>query len=206
MIKTAGANVSPAEVEAAILEVSGLVAHVVGIDDPERGQVVAALIRAPEGSVDLDDLRARLRRVGSPPTRCRSGCSSFPDEAVPMMSSGKLDLRALGRCSVQPEPETIPALLARRRTTTGARCRGHARRSGDLRRSSMQRAQPLAASFVADGVVKGDRLGLLAPNGTEWAVVAFAAMRIGAVLVPLSTLLRPPELLAQLTTASCRTS
>ena len=33
MIKTAGANVSPREVEAAILDVTGLAAHVVGIDD-----------------------------------------------------------------------------------------------------------------------------------------------------------------------------
>ena len=66
----------------------------------------------------------------------------------------------------------------------------------------MPPARSLAGRFVAEGVVKGDRLGLLAPNGTEWAAVALAAMRIGAVLVPLSTLLRPPELLAQLTTAS----
>ena len=59
MIKTAGANVSPREVEAAILEVSGLVAHVVGVDDEARGQLVGALVRAPEGSVDVDELRAR---------------------------------------------------------------------------------------------------------------------------------------------------
>jgi len=73
MIKTAGANVSPREVEAAILEVAGLVAHVVGIDDPARGQTVAALVRAPEGvaaaEVDLEDLRARLRARLSA-TRC----------------------------------------------------------------------------------------------------------------------------------------
>ena len=36
------------------------------------------------------------------------------------------------------------------------------------------------------------------PNGVEWAVIAIALARIGAVLVPLSTLLRPPELEAQL--------
>jgi acyl-CoA synthetase (AMP-forming)/AMP-acid ligase II len=60
----------------------------------------------------------------------------------------------------------------------------------------------LAARFVGDGVVKGDRVALLAPNGIEWAVTAFAVLRVGAVLVPLSTLLRPPELLAQLTTAA----
>ena len=50
--------------------------------------------------------------------------------------------------------------------------------------------------------MKGDRVALLAPNGIDWAVAAFAVMRIGAVLVPLSTLLRPPELLAQLQVAS----
>jgi acyl-CoA synthetase (AMP-forming)/AMP-acid ligase II len=40
--------------------------------------------------------------------------------------------------------------------------------------------------------------GLLMPNGIEWATVALAVMRVGAVPVPVSTLLRPPELLAQL--------
>ncbi|MGB6206097.1 class I adenylate-forming enzyme family protein, partial [Mycobacterium sp.] len=42
MIKTAGANVSPTEVEQAIAKVTGgVVAHVVGIPDAERGQIVA---------------------------------------------------------------------------------------------------------------------------------------------------------------------
>ena len=63
MIKTAGANVSPREVEAAIADVTGLVAHVVGIDDPERGQLVAAAVRVPRGQEppDADELRAALR-------------------------------------------------------------------------------------------------------------------------------------------------
>ena len=94
MIKTAGANVSPREVEAAILEASGLVAHVVGVDDAERGQLVAALVRAPEGSVDLDALRGQLRRLLSA-YKVPKRMLVVPDEAVPMMSSGKLDLRAL---------------------------------------------------------------------------------------------------------------
>ncbi len=94
MIKTAGANVSPREVERAILEVSGLAAHVVGVDDETRGQVVAALVRAPEGSVDVDDLRTRLRVVLSAYKVPRL-VVVVPDEQVPMMSSGKLDLRAL---------------------------------------------------------------------------------------------------------------
>jgi acyl-CoA synthetase (AMP-forming)/AMP-acid ligase II len=56
----------------------------------------------------------------------------------------------------------------------------------------------LASRFVAAGMGKGARVGLMAPNGIEWAVIACAAARVGAVLVPLSTLLRPPELEAQL--------
>jgi acyl-CoA synthetase (AMP-forming)/AMP-acid ligase II len=94
MIKTAGANVSPREVEAAILEVSGLVAHVIGVDDQQRGQVVAALLRAPAGSVDLDGLRVKLRGVLSA-YKVPKRMLVVPDAAVPMMSSGKLDLRAL---------------------------------------------------------------------------------------------------------------
>ena len=63
MIKTAGANVSPREVEAAIADLTGLVAHVVGIDDHERGQLVAAALRVPAGQTppDTDALRTELR-------------------------------------------------------------------------------------------------------------------------------------------------
>ena len=51
MIKTAGANVSPAEVEKAIAKVTdGAVAHVFGIPDPERGQVVAAVVALENGA------------------------------------------------------------------------------------------------------------------------------------------------------------
>ena len=99
MIKTAGANVSPREVEAAIFEVSGLVAHVVGIDDAARGQVVAALVRTPKDSLDIDsvdveDLRGRLRAVLSA-YKVPKLIVTVSDEAVPLMSSGKLDQRAL---------------------------------------------------------------------------------------------------------------
>jgi acyl-CoA synthetase (AMP-forming)/AMP-acid ligase II len=40
------------------------------------------------------------------------------------------------------------------------------------------------------------------PNGIGWAVLAAAAWRVGATVVPLSTLLRPPELAAQLRVAA----
>jgi acyl-CoA synthetase (AMP-forming)/AMP-acid ligase II len=96
LIKTTGANVSPREVEAAILDVAGLTAHVVGLDDPARGQIVAAAVRSPGPNVDVDVdvLRARLRE--------RLSAYKLPrvivvvaDHELPMMSSGKLDLRAL---------------------------------------------------------------------------------------------------------------
>jgi acyl-CoA synthetase (AMP-forming)/AMP-acid ligase II len=60
----------------------------------------------------------------------------------------------------------------------------------------------LAAAFVDAGVVKGTRVGLIMPNGARWVQIAIALTRIGAVLVPLSTLLAARELIAQLRTAS----
>jgi acyl-CoA synthetase (AMP-forming)/AMP-acid ligase II len=60
----------------------------------------------------------------------------------------------------------------------------------------------LAAGFIDAGVGKGSRVGLVMPNGVRWVQIAVALTRIGAVLVPLSTLLPPRELVAQLRTAS----
>jgi acyl-CoA synthetase (AMP-forming)/AMP-acid ligase II len=97
MIKTAGANVSPREVEAAIFDATGWLAHVVGVDDPHRGQLVAALVRVPSGTApepEVDDLRARLRDRLSAykvPTRI----AFVADGDIPMLSSGKLDARAV---------------------------------------------------------------------------------------------------------------
>lgn len=63
------------------------------------------------------------------------------------------------------------------------------------------RTRAVADVIVRAGAGKGTRIGLLAPNGIDWAVAALGIMRAGAVLVPLSTFLRPPELRAQLVTA-----
>ncbi len=60
----------------------------------------------------------------------------------------------------------------------------------------------LAAAFVGAGIGKGTRVGLVMPNGVRWVQIAIALTRLGAVLVPLSTLLQAPELVAQLKTAS----
>jgi acyl-CoA synthetase (AMP-forming)/AMP-acid ligase II len=69
-----------------------------------------------------------------------------------------------------------------------------------LDRRSAQRA----AWLVSKGVNRGHRVALLMPNNVEWAVNAYAIMRLGAVLTPLSTLLRPPELRTQLAIAGVR--
>ncbi|MDD7813055.1 class I adenylate-forming enzyme family protein [Mycobacterium sp. CSUR Q5927] len=63
-------------------------------------------------------------------------------------------------------------------------------------------SRELAAVFVQAGVGKGTRVGLIMPNGLDWVRTAIALTRIGAVLVPLSTLLTPPELTAQLRVAA----
>jgi acyl-CoA synthetase (AMP-forming)/AMP-acid ligase II len=60
----------------------------------------------------------------------------------------------------------------------------------------------LAAAFIGAGIGKGTRVGLVMPNGVRWVQIGIALTRVGAVLVPLSTLLRAPELVAQLKTAS----
>ena len=96
MIKTAGANVSPREVEAAILDETGFVAHVFGLDDPASGQLVTAVLRVPARATPPDieqvasNLRSRLSAYKVP-----KRILVMDEKDVPMMSSGKLDLRAL---------------------------------------------------------------------------------------------------------------
>ena len=96
MIKTSGANVSPREVEAAISDETGFVAHVFGLDDPARGQLVTAVIRVPAKATSPDieqvasNLRTRLSAYKVP-----KRILVIDEKDVPMMSSGKLDLRTL---------------------------------------------------------------------------------------------------------------
>ena len=96
MIKTAGANVSPREVEAAILDLTGLASHVIGLPDPDRGQIVAAAVRVPAGTAapDVEELRTSLRGALSA-YKVPALIVPIPDDQMPMMSSGKLDAPAL---------------------------------------------------------------------------------------------------------------
>lgn len=100
------------------------------------------------------------------------------------------------------ERPTVPALLRHRAVHSAERpalVHDEARISY---RELDERSRALAGRLVAAGVGKGSRVGLLMPNGIDWATAAYASLRTGAVLVPLSTLLKPPELEAQLRGAS----
>lgn len=57
-----------------------------------------------------------------------------------------------------------------------------------------ERSATMARALVAIGAGKGTRIALLAPDGILWITAFLAAMRIGAVVAPLSTLSTPPEL------------
>ena len=50
-----------------------------------------------------------------------------------------------------------------------------------------------ANSLTSQGLGKGDRLGLLSHNSWQFAVLAFAAARLGLVLVPVNFMLTAPE-------------
>ncbi|SBS72209.1 O-succinylbenzoate--CoA ligase [uncultured Mycobacterium sp.] len=60
----------------------------------------------------------------------------------------------------------------------------------------------LADAMVGVGIGKGSRVGLIMGNNVRWVQLALALMRVGAVLVPLSTLLTTRELTEQLRMAS----
>jgi acyl-CoA synthetase (AMP-forming)/AMP-acid ligase II len=98
-------------------------------------------------------------------------------------------------------PQTLPDLL-RRNSSIAGRQQAVVTSERSITHAELDElSRSLAARLVASGVGKASRVALMGPNGIEWAITAAAVMRIGAVLVPLSTLLRPPELAAQLDVA-----
>ncbi len=95
MIKTAGANVSAAEVEKAIAKL-GMQAYVVDIPDAERGQLVAAVIVQPDhcNSFDGAALRERLK-VELSAYKIPRRFIALSRTEIPLLSSGKVDLQQL---------------------------------------------------------------------------------------------------------------
>lgn len=60
-------------------------------------------------------------------------------------------------------------------------------------RDLREQAERLAGYFEQQGVQKGDRIALWMQNSPAWAVAAFAAWQLGAVVVPLAPMLQAKE-------------
>jgi acyl-CoA synthetase (AMP-forming)/AMP-acid ligase II len=89
--------------------------------------------------------------------------------------------------------------------TAGAFARERAQRLGDAPalvheqqtlsyRALDERSRALARGLLASGLGKGARVGVLLPNGPDWAIAWLAAARIGALVVPINTFLQAREL------------
>lgn len=92
MVKTAGANVSAAEVEQAISRVTGAEAYVVGVPDTQRGELVAAVVVQP----DFDESAVRERLKGELSSyKIPKRFLALPRTDLPLLSSGKVDMRRL---------------------------------------------------------------------------------------------------------------
>ena len=61
-----------------------------------------------------------------------------------------------------------------------------------------RRSARLAALLVTRGVGKGTQVGLLLPNGVAWVVSWAAVTRIGAVVAPVNTFSKTPEMATML--------
>ena len=95
MIKTAGANVSPVEVATAITRVTGCAAYVLGLPDAARGQLVAAVVALPDER-PFDDAAVRVAlKAELSSYKVPRRMIGLPAARIPLLSSGKVDGRAL---------------------------------------------------------------------------------------------------------------
>ena len=67
-----------------------------------------------------------------------------------------------------------------------------------------ERVDTLAAGFLALGLAPGDRIGIWAPNCSEWALTQFASAKAGLILVNLNPAYRAHELEFSLNKVGCR--
>jgi acyl-CoA synthetase (AMP-forming)/AMP-acid ligase II len=96
MIKTAGSNVSPAEVEMEMQQLDGVhSAYVVGLPDKERGQLVVAAVVPRDGvTLDFAEIEAKLRQRLSG-YKVPRAYVAIAREEVPMLHSNKVARRQI---------------------------------------------------------------------------------------------------------------
>lgn len=58
----------------------------------------------------------------------------------------------------------------------------------------LERVDKLAMSLLALGIQKGEHIILIMPNCLEWLIIMFAIQKVGAILIPLNTRYKTPEL------------
>jgi acyl-CoA synthetase (AMP-forming)/AMP-acid ligase II len=117
MIKTAGSNVAPGEVEAALREIDGVRdAHVFGLPAGPRGEDVAAVV-VPSAAVDFHagDLAAQARTLLSS-FKVPRHWLILAEADVPMTATGKPDIQALrarfaGGPASARRPDALPASI-----------------------------------------------------------------------------------------------
>lgn len=95
LIKSGGANVSPLEVEAAITGLAGVSqCVVVGLDHPERGEEVCAVVVPSDPGIDIAEVaayaRAQLSAYKVPTRWVLTG-----SDRIPTLASGKFDRKTL---------------------------------------------------------------------------------------------------------------
>jgi acyl-CoA synthetase (AMP-forming)/AMP-acid ligase II len=98
LIKTAGSNVSPAEVEAVLNAVPGVLhSFVVGLPHPVRGEVVAAAVVPSHGAqLSTEAVVAHLKRNLSG-FKVPTLIAVLAESELPMLPTGKLDRQGLVR-------------------------------------------------------------------------------------------------------------
>lgn len=95
---------------------------------------------------------------------------------------------------VTDSPLTVPALLARAARDFGAHTYVVTPTDRLSYASAERRSADIARRLLHAGVGKGSRVGLFFPNGVDWVLWWLALSRIGAVVVPLSTMYTPAEI------------
>ena len=89
---------------------------------------------------------------------------------------------------------TIPALLKEAARRFGDKPALMSAEDGGIGFAALDaEADQVAKALLADGLVKGDRVGIWAPNLWEWVSAAAGTQRVGGVIVPFNTRLRGGE-------------